>query len=357
MKVPPLLLKDLTVKVPIIQGGMGVGVSRSSLAGAVALEGGIGIISGVQIGFLEADFESNTKEANIRALRKEIKMAKQISKDGIIGVNFMVAMNNYDEMVRAAVEEKVDLIISGAGLPTRLPALVKECNTKIAPIVSSGKAAAIICKMWDKRYQCIPDLIVVEGPEAGGHLGFHLEDLEPQKKPDLKNLVIEVIEAVSLYEKKYNRKIPIVAAGGIYTGEDIAQYLKIGASAVQMGTRFVATTECDADIRYKMAYINSNKEDIEIIKSPVGMPGRAIRNKFIKEVEKSTPKITKCYNCLKSCNPEKTPYCISKALIEAVKGNVEQGLIFTGSNAYRLKNIVSVRELMNELVLETEKYL
>jgi NAD(P)H-dependent flavin oxidoreductase YrpB (nitropropane dioxygenase family) len=356
MKLPPLKIGELLAAVPIIQGGMGVGVSRSRLASAVANEGGIGVISGVQIGFEEPDFETNTKEANIRALKSEIRKAKELSPMGIIGVNIMVAINNYKEMVNAAVEENIDLIISGAGLPTDLPNLVKGSNTKIAPIVSSGKAAMVITKLWDHKFSYIPDLVVVEGPEAGGHLGFSLEQLTTEDKPKLLDIVKDVIEALKPYEKKYNKSIPVVAAGGIYTGKDIAECLSVGAAGVQMATRFVATEECDANLKYKMAYINSSKEDIEIVKSPVGMPGRAIHNSFLDKLEGGRLPVKKCYNCLKPCEPASTPYCISKALIEAVKGNIDEGLIFTGSNAYKLNKIVTVKELMNELIDEVEKY-
>lgn len=354
MKLPSLRLGDLVARVPIIQGGMGVGVSRSSLASAVANEGGIGIISGVQIGFNEPDFEKNHMEANLRALIKEIRKARELSPKGIIGVNFLVAMNNYKEMVKAAVEEKIDLIISGAGLPKELPGLVKGSKTKIAPIVSSGKAAALITKLWDKRFNYVPDMVIVEGHEAGGHLGFSLDDLNSPEKPSLTDLVKEVVEALKPFKEKYQKEIPVVGAGGVFTGCDIAKLIKAGASGVQMATRFVATEECDADLKYKMAYINSKKDDIQLVKSPVGMPGRAIRNSLIERLEKGNVPIRRCYNCLQPCDPKTTPYCISNALIDAVRGNLDDGLIFTGSNAYRLDKITTVKELINELVIEAE---
>lgn len=354
MKLPPLHIGELVAAVPIIQGGMGVGVSRSRLASAVANEGGVGVISSAQIGFEEPDFENNNNEANLRAMKNEIRKARGLSPKGIIAVNIMVAMNNYKEMVQAVVDEKIDLIISGAGLPTELPNLVKGSKTKIAPIVSSGKAAMVITKLWDHKYSYIPDLIVVEGPEAGGHLGFSLEQLSPDGKPELTDIVKDVIQAVKPYEEKYGKVIPVVAAGGVYSGSDIVKFIKIGAAGVQMATRFVATEECDADIKYKMAYLNSKEEDIEIVKSPVGMPGRAIHNAFLERLQGGRIAVKKCYNCLKPCEPAVTPYCISKALIEAVKGNINDGLIFTGSNAYRLDKIITVRELINEILKEAE---
>ena len=357
MKLPPLVIGDLKAEIPIIQGGMGVGISRSNLAGAVAKNGGVGIISCVQIGFDEPDFETNPMEANERAFRRHIRKAREISPNGIIGVNIMVAINNYDQFVKIAVEEKLDLIVSGAGLPSMLPKYVEGSDIKIAPVASSGKSAAVICKLWDKKHNRIPDLIVVEGPKAGGHLGFSLEDLMHEEDIDLIKIVKDVIEAVKPYEEKYGRKIPVVCGGGITTGKEMAEYIKAGASGVQIATRFIATEECDAHENYKQAFINCKKEDIEIVVSPVGMPGRAIRNAFINKLKNGNEKITRCYNCLKPCNPKSTPYCISKALINAVKGNVDEGLIFTGSNGYKIDKITTVKALMKELTEECEKYL
>lgn len=355
MKLNPLVIGDLTVKIPIIQGGMGVGISRANLAATVANEGGIGVISGVQIGFSEPDFEINTLEANNRALIKEIRKARKLSPHGVIGVNFLVAMNNYEKLAKTAVEEGIDIIISGAGLPIKLPEMVKESKTKIAPMASSGRTAAVMCRMWDKRYNRIPDLIVVEGSDAGGHLGYSMEELTSENKPNLESIVKDILEVIKPYEEKYGKKIPIAVAGGIFTGKDIAHYINLGASAVQIATRFIATEECDAHDNFKNAIINAKDGDIKIIKSPVGMPGRAIKNKFVEQIETAHLKIEKCYGCMKACNAKKAPYCISKALINAVSGNVEDGIIFSGSNAHRIDKIVKVKELMNELVSEAEE--
>lgn len=354
MNLPPLKIGELTAKLPIIQGGMGIGISLSSLASAVANAGGIGVISGVQIGYKEEDFEKNTLNANIRALKKEIQKARKLSPNGILGVNIMVAATHYKELVLAAVKEKIDLIICGAGLPSDLPKLVKGSNTKIAPIVSSGKAASVITKMWKKKFDYVPDLIVVEGHKAGGHLGFSTEELENSTAKDLHSIVKEVLSVVKPLEKEYNKSIPVVAGGGIYEGKEIAELIKIGAAGVQMATRFVATEECDAHINFKKAYVNASKEDVIIIKSPVGMPGRAINNEFIKSLNNSNSSIKKCYSCIKHCDPAQTPYCISKALINAVKGDIDNALVFAGTNAYKLDKIVTVKELMEELVSEAE---
>ncbi|TJX14042.1 nitronate monooxygenase [Tissierella creatinini] len=348
MKFPQLKIGEKITKFPIIQGGMGVGISLSSLASTVANYGGIGVISGVQIGYREEDFERNCNEANERALAKEIRRARELSPDRILGVNLMKAMNNYKEMVAVAVKEKIDLIISGAGLPSELPSLVKDSETKIAPIVSSGKAAAVITKLWKKHYDYLPDLVIVEGPMAGGHLGFSLKELKGEL-PDLKKIVKDVINVLKPYEDESGKKIPVIAAGGIYDSKDIKEYIELGCSGVQIGTRFVATHECDASLEFKNAYIQAKEEDIDIVLSPVGMPGQAIINPFIKRIKEEREKVTKCFRCLQPCNPVTTPYCISKALINSVKGNVDEGLLFVGRIAYRLDRIVSVKELIDEL--------
>lgn len=357
MSLPHLTIGDLTAKVPIIQGAMGVGVSLSSLAAAVANEGGIGVISAVQIGYKEDEFEKKPAKANLKALKEHIRKAREISPEGILGVNILVAVNEYRDMVKLAVDEGIDLIISGAGLPTELPGLVKGSKTKIAPIVSSGKAAALITKMWERKHNYIPDLIIVEGPNAGGHLGFSKEDIDLGKAKDLEDILTEVLHQIKPFEEKHKRDIPVVVAGGIYDGQDIAKFLKLGAAGVQMATRFVATVECDAHVNFKKAYIDANEEDIGLVQSPVGMPGRAVQNEFVRSLQYGNKPVRKCYNCLQPCDPKNTPYCISTALIEAVKGNVSQGLIFTGTNAYRVKDIVTVKELMKELVSETLRYL
>lgn len=342
-------------KYPIIQGGMGVGVSMHKLAGNVSKQGGIGIISTADIGYLEEDFEKNPMKANLRAIGKEIKKAREIAgNDKIIGVNVMVALKNYAEIVKECVKQKIDLIISGAGIPKELPEYVQGSNTKIAPIVSSLRCCKLIVKHWINKYNYVPDMIVIEGPEAGGHLGFKLEELEENNKPKLEQITKQVAQYIKQVEKETGKEIPVISAGGIWDSKDIKKFLSLGASGVQMATRFVATNECDASEEFKNAYVNAKKEDIKIIKSPVGMPGRAICNEFIKDVQKDKQKIAKCYGCIKTCNILETPYCITKALVNAVKGNMSQGLVFCGSNVDKVKEIVSVKSLMQELVSELE---
>lgn len=345
----PLTIGDLIAKVPVIQGGMGVGISRSSLAGAVAKAGGIGVVSGAQVGYDEDDFETNTLEANLRALKKHIVKAKETAKSGIIGVNLMVAMNYYEEHAKAAIEAGVDLIISGAGLPMQLPKIVKDSKVKIAPIVSTSKAASVILKMWDRKDKTTADMIIVEGPKAGGHLGYSNDELEDIDAIDYDSEFVKIIDIAKEYEKKFDKDIPVIAAGGIFTGDDVLKYINMGGSGVQVGTKFVGTHECDAALEFKMSYINAKEEDVNIVKSPVGMPGRAITNNFIESVKISRPVITKCYNCLIPCNPKDTPYCISKALINAAKGDIDDALLFCGSNAYKVDRLYSVDEVIQEL--------
>lgn len=354
-----MILKGLKIgekisKYPIIQGGMGVGVSAHKLAGAVAKEGGVGIISTADIGYKEPDFNKNPVEANLRAIKKEIQEAREIAPNGIIGINIMCALNNYAEMVKEVVKDKIDLIISGAGLPKELPEYVKGTKTKIAPIISSLRACKLITKLWMTKHNYVPDMIVIEGPEAGGHLGFKPEELEEGNKPKLEDITKEVVSYVKEIEKETNKEIPVIVAGGIFDGKDIAKYLSLGASGVQMATRFVATEECDASQAFKEAYIKAGKENVKIIKSPVGMPGRAIYNPFIKKMEEQRDNITKCYRCIKTCNVATTPYCITKALVNAVKGNLEDALIFCGSNVDRITEITTVPKLMRQLVKEAE---
>jgi nitronate monooxygenase len=352
MKMKELRIGNLAIAIPIIQGGMGVGISLSGLASAVANEGGVGVISSAGLGLLYRDFSSDFLAASIHGLKEEIRKAREKTL-GIIGVNVMVAMTNFTDMIKTAISEKVDLITAGAGLPLDLPSFLKKDSiTKLIPIVSSARAARIICEKWMANYNYLPDAVIVEGPKAGGHLGFK-EDQIFDNDYSLEKLVPEIVSELKTYEDKYNKKIPLFAAGGIYTGEDIHKILEMGASGVQMGTRFVTTDECDASPEFKQAYINAVSSDIEIIKSPVGMPGRAILSNFIKKVRdgKKQPKICP-FKCIKTCDISKSPYCIIVALINALKGNFENGYAFAGSNAFRATKITSVKEIFQSLIKE-----
>ncbi len=346
--IKPLVIGDLTAKVPLIQGGMGVGVSLSSLAGAVAAEGGIGVISTAQIGYREPDFDSNPIGANLRAIKTEIQKARQIAKGGILGANIMVATRKYEEYVKSAVEAGIDLIISGAGLPMDLPKLVGTAKTKLAPIVSSVKSVQVIMRYWWKKYSRLPYAIVIEGPLAGGHLGFHKEQLEDVDGLHYDDEVKAIIDKVNETASEHETEIPVIMAGGVYTREDMEHYMEMGASGVQVATRFVTTYECDADDSYKQAYIDAAKEDIVIVQSPVGMPGRAILNPFMKRAKEEQIPHGKCHLCVSTCDPAKTPYCITEALVNAVKGKIDDALLFCGANAYRATKLEHVKDIMDE---------
>lgn len=352
MNFPELRIKDLVAQVPIIQGGMGVGISLSGLASAVASQGGIGVISAAMIGIDEPDVAKNPVQAHIRGLKSEIRKAREMTT-GILGVNIMVALTNFTDMVKTSIQEGIDIIFSGAGLPFDLPKyLTQESKTKLVPIVSSARAAKIICKKWTSKFNYLPDGFVVEGPMAGGHLGFKPEQLDdPAFK--LENLVQEVVESVKPFEQESGEKIPVIAAGGVYTGADICKYLRLGASGVQLGTRFVATHECDADPNFKQAFIDSKKDDVMVIKSPVGMPGKALRNDFLNDVEQGKRKPFKCpYHCIVTCDYKKSPYCIAAALNSAKKGKMHRGFAFAGDTAYRITGLMSVKELIDSLRAE-----
>ena len=347
-----LKIGNIAVAVPIIQGGMGVGISLSGLASAVANEGGVGVISSAGLGLLYKDFSKDFLEASILGLKEEIRKAREKTQ-GVIGVNVMVAMSNFADMIRTAISEKVDIIIAGAGLPLDLPSFLKKGNnTKLIPIVSSARAARIICEKWKSNYDYLPDAVIVEGPKAGGHLGFKEEQITDSDYK-LEKLVPEIVTELKTFEEKYDQAIPLIAAGGIYTGTDIRDIMRLGASGVQMGTIFVTTNECDASAAFKESYINATEKDIQIIKSPVGMPGRAILSNFITKVREGKKQPKKCpFKCIRTCDIEKSPYCIIVALINALKGNFENGYAFAGANAYKASKISSVREVFRSLLKE-----
>ena len=337
------------LKKPLIQGGMGIGVSLSGLAGAVAKEGGAGTISAAQIGFLQPEFEQNPVLANLKAMEEELQKARKIAPDGILGFNIMVAMNHYETYVRKAVETGADFIVSGAGLPLDLPAMVSDTDIAIAPIVSSARGAALILKYWEKKYHRYPDFIVIEGPEAGGHLGFSRKQLEEKMDYDME--ISEILKLVRVYEKKAERKIPVAVGGGICDKARAEHEFMLGADLIQVASRFITTKECDADSAYKDAYLKAQKEDIVLVSSPVGMPGRAIRNPFLERVEKGeVQRPKKCFGCLKHCNPAEIPYCITEALIHAVKGDTENGLLFCGAQGFLANQIETVQDVMEDLL-------
>jgi nitronate monooxygenase len=351
-ELPPLSLGDLKIRVPIIQGGMGVRVSTSSLASAVSNEGALGVIASVGLGMdgstdaNERDYRGHSRDCFIRSIRQTRERTKNP-----FGVNIMCALTNYGDLVEAAQAERVDVIISGAGLPLSLPSLVKNTRTKLVPIVSSGRAAALICAAWQRRYNRLPDALIVEGPLAGGHLGYTREQLDDKENVTLEGVLVDVLRVAEEFGGPAS--MPVIAAGGIFDGADIARVMKLGASGVQMATRFVCTDECDVSEKYKEAYLNAGKDDIVVIQSPVGMPGRVISNDFVKKISSGERLAIGCvYQCLSSCRPDKVNYCIAKALANASQGNMDEGFAMCGSNAYRIKKIVPVKELIEELIEE-----
>jgi len=354
MKIPKLQIGSLSANIPIVPGGMGVRVSLASLASAVANQGGIGTISSIGLGDIEAskkEYERISREA----LMSEIHKAKS-KTDGLLAINFMGVLSNVNDLIKASVQEGIKMIVFGAGLPTKLPALVQDPSVNLVPIISSARVAEFILRTWDKRYERTADGLILEGPLAGGHLGFSAEQLEHPEEYSLEKLLPEVLEAIKPYEDKYGKKIPVITGGGIYNGKDIVRMLSLGASGVQMGTRFVCTEECDVSQQFKQAYLDAEEEDIVIIKSPVGMPGRAIKNLFLKDLEiKGKLKIKCPYRCLTACKVDKARYCIALALINSYLGDVDHGLIFCGQNAYRLDKIITVKELIQELLCELKE--
>jgi NAD(P)H-dependent flavin oxidoreductase YrpB (nitropropane dioxygenase family) len=354
MKIPQLRIGNLEPNLPIVQGGMGVRVSLASLASAVSNEGGIGTISSIGLGDIDGSAE-RCEATSREALLTEIRKAKRMTNSHI-AVNFMGVISNVDDLIKAAVDEGVRLVVFGAGLPVRLPSVVQDPDVSLLPIVSCARAAELILRTWDRRYSMTAAGFILEGPLAGGHLGFSPGQLQTPGLFSLEKTLPEVLEAVKPYEDKYGRKIPIITAGGIYTGKDIARMLSLGASGVQMGTRFVCTEECDASPEFKEAYLRARKEDIVIIESPVGMPGRAINNQFLRGLSRNGKKKVKCpYRCLTSCKAKTAKYCIARALLNSHHGDIDNGLVFCGQNAYRATEIVTVRELFEELLSELQE--
>jgi NAD(P)H-dependent flavin oxidoreductase YrpB (nitropropane dioxygenase family) len=355
-----VMIRNKSLPLPILQGGMGVGVSLDGLAGAVAACGGMGTISSALCGYREPDFEQDPYAVNLRALGEQVRRAKEQAKGaGLVAVNIMVATAQYADSVRTALKAGADAIVCGAGLPKDLPALaaeIPESDAALAPIVSSGRAAALLCKLWDKMYARIPDFFVLEGPLAGGHLGFSPEEAKEAQagnpKP-LDELLHDVLTAIAPFKEKYGRDIPVFVAGGVHNGEEMRRYTDAGAAGAQFATRFIATKECDASDGYKQALLNAKPEDITIVQSPVGMPGRALLSPLMQRVKDGTqPHPTHCMRCLTPCNPAKTPYCISRALIAAVRGDWENGLFFCGANAGDIRRISTVPEEMAQIMKE-----
>ena len=347
-------LGNRELALPLIQGGMGVGVSMGGLAGAVAAEGAMGTLSTADAGWNEPDFAAHPQQANLRALRREVQRAKRLAAGaGLVAVNAMMATRQYADSVRTALEAGADAIVSGAGLPLELPALAEGFEALLAPIVSGPRAAQLICRTWAKRYGRVPDFVVLEGCQAGGHLGFEEADLLSGRCTPLSRLIPEVLAALRPFEEKFGRAIPLFCAGGVATGAEMARCTRLGAAGAQLATRFIATEECDAGQGYKDVLLAARPEDLRIIHSPVGMPGRAVNSPLVQRLAagmRQPP--AHCSGCIKSCRPAETPFCITHALIEAVKGNWEEGLFFSGSRVDLVDRMRTVPNLIDELMKE-----
>ena len=358
-------INNKELKKTIFQGGMGVGVSLSGLAGAVAKAGGAGTISAAQIGFRDPEFDADPFQANLRAIKSEFQKARKISPDGIIGFNIMVAMRHYEEYVKAAVQAGTDFLVCGAGLPVDLPKIVKEtlmeldesgCKSEyqpaLAPVVSTEKSAHVIFRYWEKKHHCAPDFVIIEGPLAGGHLGFTKEQLAIYGPDAYDEEVKRIIAVCHEYAARFEKEIPVVLAGGISTKEAADHAFSLGVDAIQAATRFVTTYECDASDAFKAAYLNASKDDIILVKSPVGLPGRAVKNTFsdtIMSGGRIAP--TRCRGCLKNCKPDVIPYCITDALITSVTGDADNGLVFCGADAWRCNQLEHVENVIKSLLL------
>ena len=353
-------IKGKTLPLPILQGGMGVGISLERLAGAVAACGGMGTISTAVCGFDEPDFADDPRGANLRALFRQVRQAKARAKGaGLVAVNAMVATSQYADSVRTALKAGVDAVVCGAGLPRDLPAIARDVpgnNAALAPVVSSGRAAGLICRLWDRQHQTVPDFVVLEGPLAGGHLGFtekEAREAQAGHPASLADLLREVLDALTPYRDKYQRDIPVFVAGGVRDGAEMCRYMRQGAAGAQFATRFIATEECDASPAYKQRLLDAGPEDVTIVQSPVGMPGRALRSPLIRRVETGMqPPVAHCEKCLSVCNWKTAPYCISKALIAASRGDWENGLFFCGANAGTVSALSTVREQMDQIMNE-----
>lgn len=359
MSYKPLKIGKYTIPIPIIQGGMGIGISWDKLAGTVSLNGGLGVISAVGTGYYNNSSYIHKLVANrpydvVNFYSKEalgviVAKAREICKTAPLAANILYAINDYGRVVKDACEAGINMIITGAGLPINLPLFTKDYpDVALIPIVSSVRALNLIVKKWAK-YDKKPDAIIVEGPLSGGHQGFTYEQCMDSEYA-LENILPPVVK-----EANKLGGIPVIAAGGIWDKNDIEKFLALGASGVQMGTRFIGTHECDAKDEFKQVILNSKKEDIRLIKSPVGYPARAVITALQVAIEqKEAPRVKCISNCVAPCNHGEEAkivgYCIADRLADACLGDTKTGLFFTGANGYRLNEIISVRDLFDKLV-------
>ncbi|MBN2612492.1 MAG: nitronate monooxygenase [Bacteroidales bacterium] len=338
---------DLTIPILIVQGGMGIGISLSRLASAVASAGGIGTIAAVGVGLIDGVPGRTFRQNNIDGVIKEIRMARKLST-GVLAVNIVSVLTNFSELVATAIKEKIDIIFSGTALPLNLPKYkIKGSKTKLVAIVSSVRAAMLTARKWFQHHHYVPEAFVLEGPEAGSHLGFSYYD-SAGKKFSLEELVADMVPFAKELSVAHEKPVPVIAGGGITSGRQIRKIIELSASAVQLGSSFIATKECGASERFKQVIISSEEKKIRLIKSPLGMPGRAIENDFILAAESGEKHPDRCkYNCIKSCNTKTTEYCIAEALLSAYRGNFKSGFVFSGANAHLINSFTTVEEVFH----------
>ena len=350
MDIPRLQIGRWEFPLPLVSGGMGVKISGWQLVLAVLEESCLGTLTSMGLGDLSHGMSGTHFVTTSRAALQYELSQLRARTDRPFAVNVMGALSNVDDLIATAVQGGANIIVYGAGIPRALPAVVEDPDVALVPIISSARLAGIILKRWE-HYRRIPDAFIIEGPLAGGHLGFSLDQLEHLEDFTLESILQQTLEVIKPYEDACGRKIPLITAGGIFTGDDIARMLSLGASGVQMGTRFVATHECPVAMEFKREYLNARPEDVRIIKSPVGMPGRVIANEFLRQLQGGDIPAPSCpFHCITSCERDAAGFCIAERLDNSYKGDVANGLIFCGANAPRVTRIMSVHELVTELM-------
>jgi NAD(P)H-dependent flavin oxidoreductase YrpB (nitropropane dioxygenase family) len=345
----PLIIGDIVAPVPVVQAGMGVQVAKSALAAAAGRAGAIGCISSVGIGSLSGSLDNYLNESN-KKLAEEIRLARQLAPQGVLAVNIMVALSNYDEIVKVCVDEKVDIIISGAGLPLSLPGCTTGSPVKLIPVISSGRAMDVVLKTWHRRYQRLPDAVIVEGPLCGGHLGFTYAQLAAPATVGIAMLLADVRAVLAPYEAEYGKRIPVLGAENISTVADVHAMLALGFDGVQIGTRFFCTEEAGIHVDVKRFYAKATSNDIVVIGSPVGMPVRVLRNRLIERLLAGEKIPFGCpFRCLRACDARAAKFCIAEALTKTLFGDIDNALLMTGCGIGAVNNILPAEEFLAPL--------
>ncbi len=342
--IKPLIIGDLVVPIPVIQAGMGVKIASAELAGAVARAGAIGCISSVGLSSLEllqADYICESSDC----LKLEIQKARKLAPNGVLAINVMNVISNYDEIVSVCVQEKVDIIISGAGLPLKLPELTIDSNIKLVPVISSGRALELILRTWHRRYQKLPDAVIVEGPLCGGHMGFSYDQLADHSSILISDILKDVKQIIAPYEAEYGVHIPIIGAEAVSFFDDVMQKLEMGFDGVQIGTRFICTEEANIARKSKEVYVKAKSEDIIILNSPLGMPVKVLRTPLSEKLIQGKKIPFGCpFQCLRGCKAMKVNFCIADALFKTADGLVDEGLFMSGSDVGKVNDIIPAEE-------------